>query len=230
VIRILLLFISLALSCNLVADELNSFSSVPLDKKRVPSPSSLVLENDSLKFYLHPHERQISDGWRTELADLFLPPVGAKISYTLETKIPANFPKRKESIVLAQWHDKKPLGKIAQRPPLSIRVIEGDLVVILWNDKVWQQTGGEGTGQILYRRPIESDKWMSFEFRIHWSALQDGWIEGYINNQLAFSYSGPIGYEEDTSGSYFKFGLYTTYPFEKPLVVYHRNYSRQRHD
>ncbi len=214
-----------------------------LDCRKVPSAESLTFlpEENAVMFKIGKDVPMISTSWKNEFRDNLRPPIESEYNYHLETKFYKDgVPKRDKSIVVIQWHDRKDgfdrltpeQQERAQRsrPPLTLRVIDHKLVVILWNDEIFDAKGGVGNGKILYTQDIDFGKWYNFDFDIKWSAQDSGQFKFYIDGKMVVNYKGPIGYELDIVGSYFKFGFYTVHPFEDfgSMKIAHRNYSRTR--
>ncbi len=227
--------------CDKIEGNIQWFSN--LDCKKSPShPEALQIipGENSVVFRVGNEIPKIYSSWKNEFRDNIRPKLGSVYSYHLETKfIKEGLPKRDRSIVVAQWHDRKDgfdqMSISSQkrasrsRPPISIRVIDHEFYIILWNDKIFDEKGGVGNGKIIYQQPIDFDHWYSFDFIVKWSAAQDGYFQVKIDGQEAVNYEGPIGYKLDLVGSYFKFGLYTVHSFNQfgVMEIAHRNYDRQ---
>jgi len=225
-------------NCNNIKDLIPWFGD--LDCKKVPSSESIqyIPEEEAVMFKIGNEIPQFHASWKNEFRDNLRPELESEYTYHLETKFYEDgMPKRDKSIVVIQWHDRKDgfydLTEKQQeraqrsRPPLTLRVIDHKLVVILWNDEVFDQKGGVGNGKILYSQDIEFGKWYNFDFDIKWSALESGLFKFYIDGKMVLDYRGPIGYKLDQVGSYFKFGFYTVHPFDDfgYMKIAHRNYS-----
>jgi hypothetical protein len=146
--------------------------------------------------------------------------------------IPKNFINREETVVIAQWHDSKVEGKKAQRPQLSVRIVAGDLEVYLWNDLMWEESCrrgkcGKGDGILIFRSPVEKERWHEIDLEAVWSGWDDGLLNLKFNGRTVVERPGSNTYREDLEGPYFKFGIYTVHPFEGPIVIYQKNYKRR---
>jgi len=51
-------------------------------------------------------------------------------------------------------------------------------------------------------------------------------IEMWLNGKRLIDWHGPLAYENEEEGPYFKLGVYWSPAGPKPIVVYHDNYSR----
>ena len=51
-------------------------------------------------------------------------------------------------------------------------------------------------------------------------------IEAWLNGKRLIDWRGPLAYENEEEGPYFKLGVYWSPAGPKPIVVYHDNYSR----
>lgn len=179
------------------------------------------------KFSIEPNHDQISDGWRAEIEDPIRFPHGTVTTYEFSTYLPGQLKgEDTPNLVLAQWHDNKVPGVQAQRPPFSLRLRGGRIVLPLFNQRVVDRQGLEGKGQILFSQPAQYEKWTRWRFRVFWSPTEKGSLEAWMNGKRVVQYRGPIGYDQDITAPYFKLGIYTTESFNKPLWVYHTGYRR----
>lgn len=181
-------------------------------------------------FSISPSDPKISDGLRAELRDLYVASPDEAIQYRFNTYVPAapvfdGLPR----LVLAQWHDRKEDGERAQRPPLSLRVIDGQLKLMVWNDEVWKQQGPNGDGLVIYSQPVGSKPmWLEQVYKVRWSANGNGRVEVWWNGHRVADYRGAIGYGDDSFGPYFKFGVYTTHALARQVDICHSDYQRSR--
>ncbi|WP_374077307.1 polysaccharide lyase [Bdellovibrio bacteriovorus] len=179
------------------------------------------------KFSIVPTHDQISDGWRAEIQDPLHFPHETLATYEFSTYLPAQLKgSDTPNLVLAQWHDNKVPGTPAQRPPFSLRLRSGHIVLPLFNQQVVDRHGLDGKGQILFSQSAQFEKWTRWRIRAFWSPTAKGSLEVWMNGKRIVRYRGPIGYAHDITAPYFKLGIYTTEPFNKPLWVYHTDYRR----
>lgn len=192
------------------------------------------------RFNIVPYDPKISAGIRAELRDMDEFVNGDEVWYRFSTLIPNTFPVDQDhSVVLAQWHERVPAGNHDYRPPLAHRLRDGDLLVTLWNDDLFDATGGKGSGLIAYREPgLKTGRFHEFVYRVRWSAGDDGFVHGWkricgltdcngAEWRRIVRHDGPVGYEQ-AAGYYFKIGIYTVHAFAAPMVVYHKEYSAGR--
>jgi peptide/nickel transport system ATP-binding protein len=127
--------------------------------------------------------------------------------------------------VLAQWHDQAKLGDPSGKPPIAIRYRGRRLFV----------TGAYGkvagpVADIRYEFAsidnLARGVWHDFVFRVHWARHGTSEIEAWHNRTKFIEWRGPLAYENEAEGPYFKLGVYWSPPGPKPVVVYHDNYSR----
>jgi hypothetical protein len=128
--------------------------------------------------------------------------------------------------VFAQWHDLAKPPFQALRPPVSLRLRDGNIVIPIFNEDVIRLQGIHGPGMVLYSRPAIFDKWIQWRFRIYWQANAKGFLEVWMNDKKIVQYQGALSYLTDLTAPYFKLGIYTTEAFDRPLYVYHTNYKR----
>ena len=62
--------------------------------------------------------------------------------------------------------------------------------------------------------------------RVFWSRHSVSEIELWLDKKRVIDWRGPLAYENEVEGPYFKLGLYWTEAGSKPIVAYHDNYSR----
>ena len=184
---------------------------------------------NAARFEIRPSDPKIFEGFRAELRDPYVASPGEIVWYRFRTLIPTDFPlDQKHSMVLAQWHDRKTGGEVSKRPPLAVRLVNGELRLTLWNDELFERYKGEGPGKIIYKSTeIQTGAWLVFTFQVKWSADEDaGFVRAWRNGRLIADYEGPIGYKGDIYGPYFKLGAYTVHDFQSPMVIYHTDYRR----
>jgi len=177
------------------------------------------------RFELRPGD-YISQGHRAELRDPYNVVWDEVVWYGFSTLIAPDFELPDAmGCVLAQWHDQAKLGDPSGKPPIAIRYRGGRLFV----------TGAYGRvaspdPDIRYEFWSAADfprgVWHDFVFRVDWSRHGRSAIEAWLNRRRIIAWRGPLGYENEAEGPYFKLGVYWSPPGPKPIVVYHDNYSR----
>ena len=200
--------------------------------KRLAGPHSAVIQSDivrvgtrACRFTLLPGD-YISQGHRAELRDPFNARWEEEVWYGFSTFVPsAHRASPGIGTVLAQWHDQAKLGDPSGKPPIAIRYRAGRLSV----------SGAYGNfaspdPDVRYefarvdRLPL--DRWHDFVFRVFWSRHGTSEIEAWLDGGLLTDWRGPLAYENEEEGPYFKFGVYCSPPDVKPVIAYHDNYSR----
>lgn len=185
------------------------------------------LEGCAARFEIRPDENQINEGWRAELRDPLVLEKGSEWQYEFSTYFPKDLAQTgARTIVIAQWHDLKDPGTPEQRPPFAFRLVGNQLLFSLFNQEIFERTGGVGLGEILNRTSISWDRWYRFRVIARWSATQEGAIDVFVNGQQIVRYRGPVGYPTDRFAPYVKIGAYTVHEFKKPIVLFHTNYQR----
>jgi hypothetical protein len=202
------------------------------DTKRALSKNHLkiVRFSDSnlcgASFSIFPNDKKIKDGFRTEIKDPLYSPAGVSATYEFDSLVPESLKKvRKSRLVIAQWHDAKEGGLPVQRPPFSIRLVEGNFVFPLFNEKIFRENPS-GFGKNLATVPIVYGSWIRWKIRAKWKADTQGTLEVWMDGKKIIQYQGEIGYPKDIWAPYFKMGAYTTAPFSDPITIYHTNYKR----
>ena len=199
---------------------------------RLPGPHSARVQSEvvrvgryACRFELRAGD-YISQGHRAELRDKFVPPWDTPVWYGFSTLVAADHATPKGvGLVMAQWHDQAEPGVPSGKPPVALRLRDGTLLV----------TGAHGRHaspdpEIRYLFAAVPDwplgVWHDFVFAIRWSRWGTSRVEGWINGRPLVDWQGPLGYRNEHAGPYFKLGAYWSPPGEKPVVVYHDNYSR----
>jgi len=200
--------------------------------KRLAGLHSAQIQSDvarvgtrACRFELRPGD-YVSQGHRAELRDPYNVVWDEEVWYGFSTFIAPDFDLPNWSgCVLAQWHDQAKLGDPSGKPPLAMRYRGGRLFF----------TGAYGrvAGPVPdiryefmsipdFRRGV----WHDFVFRIFWSRHGFSEIEAWRNREKIIEWRGPLAYDNEVEGPYFKLGLYWSPPGPKPIVAYHDNYSR----
>ncbi len=220
---------------SLVIEPLGDFSQRDLSgfsTKRIGGDHSLsfvaVDEVPCARFTIEPSDTLYHGGFKSELRDPFIAMPGDSIRYDLLLAIPESTLNENPQLVIAQWHDRKIDGVPAARPPLALRLFEGKLIVSMFNDQVFNDDP-DGKGLILgsLEASVLRDL-TSFRVEVKWEAGLDGQVKIWLGGTIFADYHGPIGYENDYFGPYFKFGAYTTHDFKNPLSVLYAKYNRDK--
>ncbi len=152
-----------------------------------------------------------ASGNRNELLYMSLEPAGTELYYKWSTYFPASFPRSSTWQVFAQWHHMGPNGS----PPLEFFIID---------DEMRMRAGGV-SGPIVWRAPLERDRWHDFVLRVKWSPnAKVGFVELYKDGKLAVpkrfvatQFSGDV--------NYLKLGLYRNDSISQVGVVYHDGFE-----
>ena len=200
--------------------------------KRLAAPHSAAIQSDvarsgkrACRFELRPGD-YISQGHRAELRDPYNAVWDEAVWHGFSTRLAADFAlPQNVGCVFAQWHDQAKLGDPSGKPPIAIRY-RGERLFV---------TGayGEVAGPVADIRyefasvpDFPRDIWHDFVFRVFWSRHGASEVEAWLNGQPLFDWRGPLAYENEAEGPYFKLGLYWSPPGSWPIVAYHDNYSR----
>jgi peptide/nickel transport system ATP-binding protein len=200
--------------------------------KRLAGPHSAVIQSNvvrvgtrACRFELRPDD-YVSQGHRAELRDPYNAAWEHGVWYGFSSLL-----SREQCVsadiacVLAQWHDQAKLGDPSGKPPIALRYKGGRLRV----------TGAYGRfaspdPDIRYEFASLGDfalgVWHDFVFRVFWSRHGMSEIEAWHNRQPFIEWRGPLAYENEAEGPYFKFGAYWSPPGSGPCVIYQDNYSR----
>lgn len=203
------------------------------DTSRAASGDSLELAtyaNGSCALWarISPSDSQINRGHRAEIRDPFVAPVRSLVRYEFDLLIPSTTHAATKSLVLAQWHDVSRRG-FTGRPPLSLRLADGRLRAVLFNDAI-HETSPLGSGLSLGQVAAHGQRWLRIQATVRWSAGSDGSVEILVNGRPLAKYRGPIGYAADPLGPYLKLGVYTVHELQGPADALYRNFRRARLD
>jgi peptide/nickel transport system ATP-binding protein len=177
------------------------------------------------RFELRPGD-YVSQGHRAELRDPYNVVWDEEVWYGFSTFIARDF-SLPDGIgcVFAQWHDQAKLGDPSGKPPIAMRYRAGRLFF----------TGAYGRvaspePDIRYEFAsipgIAKGVWHDFVFRVFWSRHGISEIEAWLGGDRIIGWRGPLAYENELEGPYFKLGLYWSPPGPSPIVACHDNYSR----
>ena len=224
------------------AESRGSFEAVHLDfesgtfggwsVKRLVGPHSAVIQSARVRvgtracrFELRPGD-YISEGHRAELRDPFNAPYEAVTWYGFSTLIPENYPVGEGvGCVLAQWHDQAKLGDPSGKPPIAIRYGKGEITVTGAYAK-FASHDPDRRYEFATLADFPRGIWHDFVFRVFWSRYETSTIGAWLGGRKFIEWSGPLGYENEAEGPYFKLGVYCSGPISQPHVAYHDNYSR----
>jgi hypothetical protein len=200
--------------------------------KRLAGPHSAVIQSEvvrvgtrACRFELRPGD-YISQGHRAELRDPFNALWEAPVWYGFSTRISAQHSAPGElDCVLAQWHDQAKLGDPSGKPPIAIRYKFGRMVVTGAYGK-FAGDNPEKRYAFVSVADFPLGVWHDFVFRVFWSRHGTSEILAWRNGAPMIDWRGPLAYENEALGPYFKLGAYWSPPGTRPLVIYHDNYSR----
>jgi hypothetical protein len=200
--------------------------------KRLAGPHSAMVQSEivrvgtrACRFALNPGD-YISEGHRAELRDPFNARWEEVVWYGFSTFIAEDFV-LDEAIgcVLAQWHDQAKLGDPSGKPPLALRYRGGRLAVTGAYGKV-ASPDPERRYEFAAVPDFPRGVWHDFVFRVLWSRHGTSEVSAWLDHAPLVEWSGPLAYENEAEGPYFKFGVYCSAPIDRPCVAYHDNYSR----
>ena len=177
------------------------------------------------RFELRPGD-YVSQGHRAELRDPYNVVWDEEVWYGFSTRLADDFElPEKIGCVFAQWHDQAKLGDPSGKPPIAIRYRAGRLFLTGAYGRVAGPEPDiryEFTSVENFPRGV----WHDFVFRVFWSRHGLSEIEAWLDRRRVIDWRGPLSYENEEEGPYFKLGVYWSAPGPKPIVVYHDNYSR----
>ena len=132
-----------------------------------------------------------------------------KANYSVWIYVPATFKTGQDVMNFLQWHDVSPsTDKQGRIPNLSIG-FKGKMLDI---NIAWQRDPAQvrhEAGDI--HQPIDASswfgRWVFVEIDCYWSPDAAGYFNFYVDKKLLYTYSGPMGYNGDVQGPYFKWGL-----------------------
>lgn len=180
---------------------------------RLQVQSDVVREgNHALKVTVKKGDDPINaSGNRNELLYMGLEPAGTENYYKWSTFFPASFPRANTWQVFVQWHH---LG-LNGSPPLEFFIID---------DEMRMRAGGV-SGPIVWREPMQRDRWHDFVLHVKWSPdPKVGFVELYKDGELvvprryvATQFKGDV--------NYLKMGLYRNDTISPVGVLYHDGFE-----
>ena len=200
--------------------------------KRLFGAHSAVVQSDvvrvgkyACRFELRPGD-YISQGHRAELRDHYNVRWDERVWYGFSTFLSAEHrPSAGVGLVLAQWHDQAKLGDPSGKPPIAIRYRDGRLFVTGAAGK-FASPAPDSRYEFLSLPDFPLGRWHDFVFEVFWSRHGTSEIRAWLNGELVIDWRGPLAYENEVEGPYFKLGVYCSPPDVVPVVAYHDNYSR----
>jgi hypothetical protein len=200
--------------------------------KRLAGPHSAVIQAEvvrvgtrACRFELRPGD-YISQGHRAELRDPLNAPLEEAVWYGFSTLIPRLYcVSDGVGLVLAQWHDQAKLGDPSGKPPIAIRYRDRQLFVTGAYGK-FASPDPDRRYKFADVADIALGVWHDFVFRVFWSRHGTSDVDAWLNGERFIEWRGPLGYENEAEGPYFKLGVYCSPPDAKTVVAYHDNYSR----
>ena len=200
--------------------------------KRLAGKHSALIQSEivrvgtrACRFELRPDD-YVSQGHRAELRDPFNALWESEVWYGFATRLSAEHPLPEGvGCVLAQWHDQAKLGDPSGKPPIAIRFRDGTLSVTGAYGK-FASPDPDRRYEFASIPNFGLGVWHDFVFRVFWSRRGTSEIEAWWNGAPMVDWRGPLAYENEAEGPYFKLGVYWSPPGPEPVVVYHDNYSR----
>ena len=200
--------------------------------KRLASEHSATIQSEivrtgthACRFELRPGD-YVSQGLRAELRDPYNVVWDEEVWYGFSTRLAADF-SLPDTIgcVFAQWHDQTKLGDPSGKPPLAIRY-RGERLFFTGAYARVASPEPDIRYEFANVADFQRGVWHDFVVRAFWSRLGRSEIGVWLNGKRMIDWRGPLSYENQLEGPYFKLGLYWTEAGPKPIVAYHDNYSR----
>lgn len=189
------------------------------DRKQTVAADRLLVQSDlvregqyALKVTVRKGDDPINaSGNRNELLYMGLEPSGSEYYYKWSTYFPASFPRVDTWQVFAQWHH---LG-LNGSPPLEFFIID---------DEMRMRAGGS-SGPVVWREPMQRDRWHDFVLHVKWSAdPKVGFVELYKDGELVLPKRFvATQFKGDTN--YLKLGLYRNDTISPVGVLYHDGFE-----
>jgi hypothetical protein len=200
--------------------------------KRLAGEHSARIQSDvvrtgtrACRFELRPGD-YVSQGHRAELRDPFNASWGQTIWYGFSTLLSEEDRLSDDTgCVLAQWHDQAKLGDPSGKPPLAIRYRAGRLTLTGAYGRV-ASPEPDIRYEFVTLDGFAVGVWHDFVVRIEWRRHGFSEIDAWLNGERALAWRGPLAYENEEEGPYFKLGAYWSPPGKRRLTVFHDNYSR----
>jgi uncharacterized protein (TIGR03382 family) len=166
----------------------------------------------ALKTTVRQGDRPIkASGNRNELFYLSREANNSEYSYKWSTLFPKSFPRSSKWQVFAQWHHEGCCGS----PPLEFYIV---------SDELRMRVGGTN-GKVLWKAPLQRDKWNDFVLRVKWSHDPNtGFVELYHNGKLVVSRT-KVATQYKGERNYLKLGLYRDASISAEGVVFHDGFT-----
>lgn len=199
--------------------------------KRLARPHSARIQSEvvrvgtrACRFELRPDD-YVSQGHRAELRDPFNARWEQEVWYGFASLLPLEHFADVAECVLAQWHDQAKLGDPSGKPPIAVRYKAGALKITGAYGK-FASDNPDIRYEFASMPGFSLGRWHDFIFRVFWSRHGESEIETWLDGERVIGWRGPLAYENEAEGPYFKLGAYWSPPGNRPCVAYHDNYSR----
>jgi hypothetical protein len=148
-----------------------------------------------------------ASGNRNELLYMGLEEPGSEYFYKWSTLFPASFPRSPKWQLFTQWHHEGSSGS----PPVEMYVVDDELRL---------RVGGVG-GTVLWRAPLQREKWNDFILHVKWSPdPKVGFVEMYHDGELALPLRR-MATQYKGERNYLKIGLYRDESISPDGVLFH---------
>lgn len=126
-------------------------------------------------------------------------------SYGFRFYIPTTFKTDQQAMNFIQLHSVSPYSRI---PAIAFMLKQNQLDVnIAWATSVDHATH-QGDVHRFFDVTSWFGRWVSVVMIVNWYPDDNGYVKLYFDGSLAYTYNGPVGYNGDAQGPYFKWGLH----------------------
>jgi hypothetical protein len=157
---------------------------------------------------------------RAELSTRDDIPLGAVICQSYSLKLDS-IPKAEEFVMLGQWHAGANIGK---GPWLSTIVNRNGRISIRVHTEFGEAAPADDKKanvlrHALYNQPFTPNKWYDLRFHMRTGPAATGFVDVWVDGKQVAKYKGAVGYAEQKSSGYFKFGIYRPQPRQGSQVM-----------
>lgn len=128
-----------------------------------------------------------------------------KAAYGFRVFIPTNFRTDQHSMNFIQLHSISPYDRI---PAIAFMLKQGQLDLNIAWATLPDAARHEDDVHKLFDVTDWYGRWVSVVMLVNWFPDNDGYVKLYFGDVLVYTYEGPVGYNGDTQGPYFKWGLH----------------------
>lgn len=183
----------------------NSIENPGTGPRPVITPDPFNSGNKVLKITVDENNRD-GDRIRSELTAWNLNAgMRQQAAYGFRFYIPTAFQTDQRAMNFIQLHSVSPFSRI---PAIAFMLKQKQLDVnIAWATSLDNQTH-QGDVHKFFDVTNWFGRWVNVVMIVNWYPDSNGYVSLYFDGSLAYTYNGPVGYNGDAQGPYFKWGLH----------------------